>query len=186
MEPDAAEAIGPHLLAGERILWSGRPRDTSGLIRRAVLIVLVGVAALVFRAMPPDESLATQAQVNSIVLAAIVFALIAEAFVFHAYLATTSYGVTNLRVLIVSGLRSREPASVFLDRLNAAQIRLSRHGSNLEFRRPTDHVRRASYCPFTNPSIPPEILGGEQYRLVGLSDAGHVYQVILDAAEKLA
>jgi hypothetical protein len=186
VEPDAAEVISPHLLVGERLLWSGRPQETAGLIRRAVAIVLVAAAALIFRAMPPDESLATQAQANSIVLAVIVFALIAEAVVFHSYLATTFYGVTNLRVMIVSGLRSRELATMFLDRLNAAQIRLTRHGSNLEFRPAADHIRRASYCPFTNPSLPPEFLGGEHYRLVGLSNAGTVYQLILDAAEKLA
>ncbi len=186
MEPDASDVIGPHLLAGERVLWSGRPHDTSALIRRAVVIVLVAAAALFFRAMPPDESLGTQAQANSIVLALIVFALIAEAVVFHAYLASTLYAVTNLRVLIVSGLRNREAASVFLDRLNAAEIRLSRHGYNLDFRPPSAHVRRASYCPFTNPSLPPEFVGGEHYRMVGLENAGQAYRLILDAAEKLA
>jgi hypothetical protein len=186
VEHDAAEVLSPHLLVGERLLWSGRPQETAGLIRRAVVIVLVAAAALVFRAMPQDESLATQAQANSIVLAVIVFALIAEAVVFHSYLATTFYGVSNLRVMIVSGLRSRDLASVFLDRLNAAHLRLARHGSNLEMRPPADHVRRASYCPFTNPSLPPDFLGGEHYRLAGLTNAGQVYQLIVDAAEKLA
>jgi hypothetical protein len=186
VDHDAAEILSPHLLVGERLLWSGRPHETSALFRRAVVIVLVAAAALVFRAMPPDEGLATQAQANSIVLAVLVFVLIAEAVVFHSYLATTCYGVSNLRVMVASGLRNRDLSSVFLDRLNAAQIRLARHGGNLEMRPPADHLRRASYCPFTNPSLPPAFLGGEHYRLVGLSNSGQVYQLILDAAEKLA
>ena len=186
MDSDADDHIKPHLLVGERPLWTGRPRDTQALIRRAVVIVLVAIAALVFRAMPPDYSLAGQAQVNAILLAVIVFALIAEAVVFHSYLVTTYYGVTNLRVIIVSGLRSPEATSVFLDRLKASQLRLIRHGRNLEIRRPTPNLRYAPYYPFTNPSLPPAMLGAEHYRLVGLPDAGHAYQLILEAADKLA
>ena len=186
MISDADDRIKPHLLVGERLLWTGRPRDTRALLRRAPVIILVAIAALVFRAMPLDYSLAGQAQVNSILLAVIVFALIAEAVVFHSYLATTFYGVTNLRVIIVSGLRSPEATSVFLDRIKASQLRLTRHGRNLELRRHSPNLRYSPYYPFTNPSLPPAMLGAEHYRLFGLIDAGHVYQLILDSCEHLA
>ena len=53
--------------------------------------------------------------------------LIAEAVVFHTYFANTFYGVTNQRVIIVSGLRERETvAAVLLDLLNAPRLRLQR------------------------------------------------------------
>src|SRR5258705_10743310 len=104
MDPEAAAVITPHLLAREELLWCGRPHDTSALRWRAGAIVLVAIAALVMRALPLDSSLAERADTNSILLAILVAALIAEAIVFHTYLSNTFYGVTNQRVIIVSGL----------------------------------------------------------------------------------
>ena len=71
-----------------------RPRSDA----RAVVIILVGIAALVLHALPFDSSLTESADANSILLAMLVCVLIAEAIVFHSYLSNTFYGVTNQRV----------------------------------------------------------------------------------------
>src|SRR6202050_2798326 len=111
MDPEAAAVITPHLLVGEKLLWCGRPHDTTALRWRAVAITLVGAAALVMRSLPLDSSLAASADTNSILLALLVGVLIAEA-IFHTYLSNTFYGVSNQRVLIVSGLREPELVGV--------------------------------------------------------------------------
>ena len=105
MDPEAAAIITPHLLAREEILWCGRPHDSTSLRWRAGAIILVGIAALALRALPLDSSLAERADLNSILLAVLVCVLIAEAIVFNSYLSNTFYGVTNQRVIIVSGFK---------------------------------------------------------------------------------
>ena len=95
MDPEAAAVITPHLLVGEKLLWCGRPHDTAALRWRAVVIILVGAAALVMRSLPLDSSLAASADTNSILLALLVGVLIAEAIVFHTYLSNTFYGVSQ-------------------------------------------------------------------------------------------
>src|SRR5277367_2153301 len=171
MDPEAAAVITPHLLVGENLLWCGRPRDIAALLRwRAVAIILVGSAALILRSLPLDSSLAQRAETNSIGLAVLVFVLIAEAIVFHTYLSNTFYGVTNQRVLIVSGLRELEVTPVFLDQLNTPWLILRRAGRNLEL----GGEERGQKRLFGNPSI----LQGE-YRLLGLENAGEVYHIIL-------
>src|SRR5260370_22151442 len=113
MDPDASAVIPPHLLARETLLWCGRPHHTTALLRwRAVVITLVEIAALLLRSLPLDSSLAERADLTSILLAVLVCVLITEAIVFHRYLSNTFYGVTNQRVIIMSGLREHEGESV--------------------------------------------------------------------------
>src|SRR5271163_5151101 len=126
MDPEAADVIIPHLLAREDLLWSGRPHDTTALRLRAGVIILVGIAALILRSLPLESSLAERADANSILLALLVGVLIAEAIVFHIYLSNTFYGVTNQRVIIVSGFRELETAAVLLDLLNTSRLRVRR------------------------------------------------------------
>ena len=75
MDPEASAVITPHLLARETLLWCGRPHDTTALRRRAVAIILVGIAALAMRSLPLDPRLAVVANGNSILLA-IVFGVL--------------------------------------------------------------------------------------------------------------
>src|SRR5271155_2916379 len=167
MDPEAAAVITPHLLVGENLLWCGRPRDIAALLRwRAVAIILVGSAALILRSLPLDSSLAQRAETNSIGLAVLVFVLIAEAIVFHTYLSNTFYGVTNQRVVIVSGLRELEVTPVFLDQLITPWLTLRREGRNLEL----GGEERGRQRLFSNPSVLPG-----DYRLLGLENAGEVY-----------
>jgi hypothetical protein len=182
MDPDASAVITPHLLARETLLWSGRPHDTSALRWRAGAIILVGIAALALRSLPLDSTLAERADINSILLAVLVCVLIAEAIVFHRYLSNTFYGVTNQRVLIVSGLRELEVTSVFLDKLNTPWLSLRRAGRNLEL----GGVEHPRPRPFGNPSVlyrPDD--PSEYYRLLGLERPHQVYDLIVEATNKL-
>jgi hypothetical protein len=186
MDPEASEVIAPHLLAREVLLWCGRPHDTTALRWRAGAIVLVGTAALAMRAWPLDSSLAERADANSVLLAVLVCVLIAEAFVFHSYLSNTFYGVTNQRVIVVSGLREPEMVAVLLDRLNTPQLRLRRVHHDIELRAPGDQVFQLRYLPFTNPSVSPEWIGWpECYRLIALEDPVRVYDLVTESARKL-
>src|SRR5579862_7309593 len=131
MDPEAAAVVTPHLLAGEELLWCGRPHDTAALRWRAAAIVIIGAAALALRALPLDPSLAKRADVDSIVLAVLFFVMIAGAITLHSYLSNTFYGVTNQRALIVAGLRELEVTPVFLEKLNTGLIKLRRFGNTL-------------------------------------------------------
>jgi len=186
MDPEAVAVIAPHLLAREVLLWCGRPHDTAALRWRAGAIVLVGIAALAMRSMPLDSGLAERAGANSILLAILVGVLIAEAIVFHTYLSKTFYGVTNQRVIIVSGLRELAMVAILLDRLNTPQLSIRRIHRDLELRAPGDRVFQLRYLPFTNPSVPPDWIGWpECYRLIALEDAGRVCDLIAESARKL-
>ena len=186
MDPEAAAVINPHLLVREEILWCGRPRDTSALRWRAGAIILVGIAALVMRSIPLGPGLAERADSNSILLAVLVGVLIAEAIVFHSYLSKTCYGVTNQRVIIVSGLREPQMVAVLLDRLNAAQLRIRRIYRDIELRAPSEELFQLRHLPFTNPSVLPDWSGWpECYRLIALEDARRVCDLIVESAQKL-
>jgi hypothetical protein len=186
MDPEAQAVITPYLLARETLLWCGRPRDTVALRLRAAVIVLVGIAALALRGLPFDPRLAVVANGNAILLAIVFAVLIAEAIVFHSYLSNTFYGVTNQRVIIVSGLREPETVGVLLDRLNAAQLRIRRFHRDIELRAPSDQSLQVRYLPFTNPSVRPDWSEWtECYQLVALEDAVRVYDLIVEAANKL-
>lgn len=182
MDPEAASVVTPHLLAREELLWCGRPHDTTALRWRAGIVVAVGIAALVLRSLPLDSSLAERADLNSILLAVLVCVLIAEAIVFHRYLSNTFYGVTNQRVIIVSGLREPEMAAVPLDVLNTPRLRVRRIHRTVELSPPGN---RSGSIPFTNPSVPPDWTGNEWYRLLALEDPQHVYDLIVESAHKL-
>src|ERR1700722_11559664 len=182
MDPEAAAVVTPHLLARENLLWCGRPHDTTALRWRAGIVVAVGIAALVLRSLPLDSSLAERADLHSILLAVLVCVLIAEAIVFHRYLSNTFYGVTNQRVLIVSGFREPEMAAVPLDVLNTPRLRVRRIHRTVELSPPDN---RSGAIPFTNPSVPPDWTGNEWYRLLALQDPQRVYELIVESAHKL-
>ncbi|HYL58725.1 MAG TPA: hypothetical protein VEU51_07630 [Candidatus Acidoferrales bacterium] len=186
MDPAADAVITPHLLAGETILWCGRPRDTPALRRRAIFIAVVGAGALALRAIAPDSALAERAYTNSIMLAVLVVILIAEAMVFHAHLSATFYGVTNQRVIIVSGLRERRAVAILLDRLNTPLMQLRRRGNSLEIRATAPAPTLDLYVPFTNPSLPVQFGDRpESYWLIGLDQPRRVYDLIVESAHKL-
>ena len=182
MDPEAAAVITPHLLVRETLLWCGRPHDTTALRWRAAAIVLVGIAALALRSLPLDSSLAERADLNSILLAVLVCVLIAEAIVFHRYLSNTFYGVTNQRMIIVSGLRETDVTAVPLDVLNTPRLRVRRIHRTVELSPP---LNRSGSIPFTNPSVPPDWTGNEWYRLLALEDPHRVYDLIVESARKL-
>jgi|SRR5208337_206898 len=183
MDPEAAAVVTPHLLAREELLWCGRPHDTTELLRwRVGAIIAVAIAALVMRSIPLGPGLAERADTNSILLAMLVGVLIAEAIVFHTYLSNTFYGVTNQRVIIVSGLRKREMAAVLLDLLNTPRLCVRRIHRSVELIPP---VHRSAALPFTNPSVPPDWAGNAWCRLIALEDARRVCDLIIESTNKL-
>ena len=97
----------------------------------------------------------------------------------------TYYGVTSERVIIVSGLREPEMVAILLDRLNTPQLRVQKIHHHIELRAPSDQIYQPSYLPFTNPSVPPDWIGRECYRLFALEDARRVCDLILESARKL-
>jgi hypothetical protein len=187
MDPEAAAVVTPYLLVGETILWCERPRDTSALRWRAIVIGLVGISALVMRSLPLDSPLADRAATNSLLLALLFGFLLAEAIIFHSHLARTCYAVTNQRVIIVAGLGAPEVSAVFLDLLNTRLLTLHRHIGFIELRAPSDQPFSYRYpIPFTNPSVPPDWAAqAGSYYLVGLENSSRVRDVILEAARTL-
>lgn len=197
MDPEAAAVVTPHLLVSEKLLWCGRPHVTTALFRwRAVMIVLMGIPALVMLSFSLDyhaaswvglagaePSLVERADANSILLAVLVGFLIAEAIVFRTYLSNTFYGVTNQRVIIVSGFRELEMAAVLLDLLNIPRLSVRRFRHSVELL-PT-YGGPWGALPFTNPSVPPDWTGGDWCRLLALEDAHRVYDLIIESANKL-
>src|SRR5215469_321019 len=131
MDPEAAAEISPHLLAAEILLWCGRPRDTQPLHARIVIIVILAVSAIAMRTLPPETHMGAMAAQTSVVIALIVLALVLEGAVYHSFLTSTFYGVTNQRVIIVSGLRTREAVGLLLDRLNTPMLKIRRHLSTI-------------------------------------------------------
>ncbi|MGH7814206.1 MAG: hypothetical protein ACREQI_09415, partial [Candidatus Binataceae bacterium] len=156
IDAEAASAIRPHLLAGETILWAGRPRYAAALGWRAGAIIAAGAAAIFLRAQPADPALAAVANGDSIFLLVLAIVLVAEAIVFHSHLSATVYGVTNRRAIVLSGLLDRREDSVALERLNSPKMNLRRIGRNLEIcEAGPESFLDAAYLPFTNPSAPP-------------------------------
>ncbi len=188
MDPEAAAQISPHLLAAEVLLWCGRPRDLQPLFARVVIIVILAASAIAMRTLSPETHMGATAAQTSVVIAVIVLALVIEGAVYHAFLASTFYGVTNQRVIIVSGLGTREAAALLLDRLNTPMLKIRRHLSTITIY--SEDIGRSDmalgYIPFTNPSIGFTGGGrGECYRLIGIDDPGRVYSLILDTAHQL-
>jgi hypothetical protein len=182
MDPEAAAFITPHLLAREELLWCGRPHDINGLLNgRGALILIVGIVALLMRWLPVNDPNLTRDP--SIQLAVFVVILIAEAIVYHGYLSNTFYGVTNQRVIVVSGLRERAAAAVLLDLLNTPRlIVVRRKARNVELIPP---VNPSGALPFTNPSFPPDWAGNEWCRLIAVEKPQLVYDLIVEATNKL-
>jgi hypothetical protein len=192
MDPEAVAQIAPHLLAGESILWCGRPHEAWPITTRVVIILILGGVVLAMRMVAPETTLGATAAQSSIVLAVIVLLLVVEGALYHSHLTSTFYAVTNQRVIILTGLREREVIGVLLDRLNSPMLKVKRvletitiYSSGLEGKMGIFDPTRG-YLPFTNPSLPPASGGrGECYRLVGVQNAGQVYTQILDAAHQL-
>jgi len=192
MDPEASTQIAPHLLAGESILWSGRPHETRSIVIRVAIVVTLGAIVLAMRLLAPESNLGVAMNQSAILLAAIVMLFVGEGALFHSYISSTFYAVTNQRVIILTGLREHQAVGVLLDRLNGPLMKVRRHLATITlYASAIESVPGAidpmlAYIPFSNPSLP-QIWGarGECYKLVGIHDTAHVYELILNAAREL-
>ena len=203
MDPEAAAQIAPQLLAGESILWSGRPHESRSIAIRIIIIVVLGAAVLAMRLLAPESALGVAMMQKSLLLAAIVLAMVAEGAIYNAYVTSTFYAVTNQRVIILTGLVDRETMGVPLSRLSDRWLKVRRSGTTITIsgrvieRSPHVIDPLRGYLPFTNPSLPPNPASNiwlsrrtretvaECYRLVGIEDAGRVYALIMDTAQTI-
>jgi hypothetical protein len=119
MSADPSQVIGQELEAGESLLWSGQPRK--GIVFRGSDVFMIpfsliwgGFAITVLVSMFSRAGASGLGFIGFLV--AIPFLLVALYIVFGRFIVDaiqrdhTCYGVTNHRVIIVSGLVDRQPA----------------------------------------------------------------------------
>jgi hypothetical protein len=177
--------FGDYLLAGEKILWCGRPRSGYGLRPRLALFGVVAIAALLQLAIARrDPAFAAVARRNAIVFAAIAIAIAADAMIAQAWLSSTWYAITSQRVLILSGIRRQSLCEIFLDLLTKRSIEVRVLKGAIEIR-PAACGPGMGYVPFSDPSVPPAwATRGEIRRLVGLDHARVQYELIVETARR--
>ncbi len=131
---DAESGIQSELGDGERLLWSGKPRQ--GIVFRSFDVFLIPfslvwtgfVVLAVVRALTSDAPLFPA-------LCAVVFVLVGSYLLIGRFIldskrrGKTSYGVTDERVMIISGLFSRRVESLNLRTLSHLSLSQKRHKS---------------------------------------------------------
>ena len=136
----ANTAIQQELERGERVLWSGMPRQ--GICFRSSDLFLVpfsllwgGFAFFWFYMAAFGSKASTFATLWGIPFVLLGIYLIVGRFFLDSYLRSrTFYGVTNRRMLIVSGIWTRETKSIDLQRLSEVSLTERPDGSgNLYF-----------------------------------------------------
>lgn len=130
MDRDATAALQPELGSGERLLWSGRPRQGVRLQAGDALMIpfsLMWGGAAIFWEYSALRTGPLFFALWGIPFVCVGLYLIAGRFFVDAWQrARTHYGLTNQRVLIVSGLRSRRVMSLPLRTL--ADLSLQERG----------------------------------------------------------
>jgi hypothetical protein len=174
---DAQQKISPYLESGERLIWSGRP---GGGIRFRTHDLLLVPFGLVWCAITLGSLWATLTRPASgpgslfgILFLLVGFHLVIGRFFTDAWSrGRTVYGLTDRRVVILSGFFSRTLSSIFLQNLVELSLKEGRRGEG------TIYLGRP---------MPPVQLG-EDYKttpaLEFLPDAAQVYRLMQEAKAK--
>jgi hypothetical protein len=177
--------LAQHLDAGERLLWSGHPRQGLWVRRSDALLIpfslLWGGFAFFWEAMVIRQGAPWFFALWGIPFVCTGAYLIAGRFFWDARRrSATCYGVTDRRVIILSGVRSPQVRSVNLRTLAEVSVREGRDGSGdivLGASMPMSGVA-ASGWPGMSANSPPT--------LEGVSRARDVHTVIRQAQSRAA
>jgi hypothetical protein len=174
METQADHVLAPHLDAGERLFWHGRPRQ--GLRMTAADIILVPVSllwggfAFFWEYMVIRQGAPWFFAIWGIPFILVGTYMIAGRFFWDAKRrATTYYGVTDRRVIIRSGIWHPSTRSVHLRSLSDLSMTERADGSGdilLGVAPPMMSWLAGSGWPGLNPYMPPMLEAIPQVRLV--------------------
>jgi hypothetical protein len=128
VDAEAQQQLAPYLEPGERLLWFGRPRR--GLLLRSSDIFAIPFSlawcgfAIMWEMSALRRGQSAFAAVFGAVFAAIgLYTVVGRFIVDAAIRARTTYGLTNRRAIIQSGLLTRQLSSTFL--ANLADVTLT-------------------------------------------------------------
>ena len=137
MNIETESAIRGHLASGERLLWSGRPAQ--GIVFRAADAFMIPFSLLWggFAVFWEYSVISMDNAPFFFMLWGIPFVAIGLYFIFGRFLvdakqrANMSYGVTNQRVIIVSGILSKKIKSLSLRSLSDLSLDEKSNGSGI-------------------------------------------------------
>ena len=137
MNIEAERAIRDQLASGERLLWHGRPRQ--GIVLRPADAFMIPFSLLWggFAFFWEYSVISMDKAPLFFVLWGIPFVAIGLHFILGRFLvdarqrANTSYGLTNQRVIMVSGISSRKITSLNVRRLSDLSLDERSHGGGI-------------------------------------------------------
>lgn len=183
-EPDVSEQLRHVLSAGERLLWSGSPKQGIQLRASDGLMIPFSLMWGGFAIFWEVQVLRSGAPVF-FALWGVPFVLIGLYMIFGRFIldarsrARTFYGLTNERVVIISGLVSRTTTSLSLRNLSDVSLVEHSDGSG------TIHLGRPSpYATWMSGMRWPGMSRYEGPMLELLSDANAVHSQILEAQRR--
>ena len=174
---DAQQQIAPYLESGERLIWSGRPGGGIRFRAHDLLLILFGLVwcAITLGSLwvTPTRPASGLGALFSILFLVVGFHLIIGRFFTDAWSrARTVYGLTDRRVVTLSGFFSRTLSSIFLQNLVELSLKEGRRSEG------TIYLGRPA----------PLVQWGEDYKttpaLEFLPDAAQVYRLIQETKTK--
>ena len=136
----AEDELRSHLDSGEKLLWAGRPAQGMVLTPQDWYAIPFGVVWLGFavynfwptKAPEPLKSpvpLALFVAMGLLFIGIGIYFLVGRFFADRLYRSRLSYGITDRRAIIISGLRRRSVQSIYLSSLSTLTLEECREGS---------------------------------------------------------
>jgi len=183
----AEDELRSHLDSGEKLLWAGRPAQGMVLTPQDWYAIPFGVVWLGFavynfwptKAPEPLKSpvpLALFVAMGLLFIGIGIYFLVGRFFADRLYRSRLSYGITDRRAIIISGLRRRSVQSIYLSSLSALTLEERRDGSGtIYFGDPPSYLRGASGIGFW------QGLGPQFFRI---ADVKTVYTIAQEAMQR--